>query len=29
MLGEHNNEILGELGFDQNTIGRLRESGVL
>jgi len=29
MLGEHTEQILGELGFDPDAIGRLREAGVL
>lgn len=28
-LGEHTEEILGELGFDANSIKSLRESGVI
>jgi len=29
MLGEHSDQILSELGFDENAIGKLRENGVL
>ena len=29
MLGEHSDQILRELGFDENAIGKLRENGVL
>jgi crotonobetainyl-CoA:carnitine CoA-transferase CaiB-like acyl-CoA transferase len=29
LLGEHNLEILGEIGYDQSAIARLAERGVL
>ncbi len=29
MLGEHSDQILRELGFDENAIGKLSENGVL
>ena len=29
LLGEHSSEVLVELGYDEETIGRLKESGVI